>query len=116
MRAKADLRADKGLANMNGWQDRHNEAVTAYHLNTHFRAFEPAIVGMLQAWALYAQDHKDRYDSPIGEDGVLGDEWKAIGLGIKGLLGGETGSRLDCGTLSTFISKTLAGNGISVDE
>lgn len=88
------------------WKERHNAATMSLG-----RPFESAIVHMLEAWARYADDHRARYESPIGEDYVLGPEWRDIGLGIRGLLNGETG-RLDCGTLDGFILDTLKAEGI----
>jgi hypothetical protein len=70
---------------------------------------------MLRAWEKYATAHKARFDSTIGEDYVLGPRWEEIGMGIRGLLNGETG-RLDCGTLDAFILQTLTGNGVSTDN
>lgn len=76
------------------WKERHNSAVDSY----------------ISA----VSDHRARYESPIGDDGVLGPEWRDIGLGIRGLLNGETG-RLDCGTLDAFILDTLKAEGIETD-
>lgn len=79
--------------------------------NAHFDAmqnprpgFERAIVYMLKGWAEYADAHAKRYDSAIGDDGVLGDPWETIGQSIIDLLNGETG-RLDCGTLDGVIRR-----------
>jgi hypothetical protein len=91
------------MPNDTGWQTRHMAALRTP------TGFEVAIVEMLKAWALYADTHSRRYESKIGHD-VLGDEWAAIGRGIRGLLNGETG-HLDCGTLDGFIADTLAAEG-----
>ena len=72
--------------------------------------FERAIVMMLRGWLAYADEVKARYDSGIGDDGVLGPEWEDIGHAIHGLLNGDTG-RLDCGALSTLIHSVLAAEG-----
>jgi hypothetical protein len=101
------LLANPALANTNGWQQRHNAAVSAPHAG-----FERALVTMLCGWLEYASACQARYESPIGSDYVLGPEWKAIGEGIRGLLNGESGSRLDMGTLDACINRTLTANGI----
>lgn len=106
----ATLLANWKHPNENGWADRHDEAVKLSHLQ-----FEQPIVAMLQGWAKYAEDHKARYESNIGDDGVLSDPWKEIGLGIRALLNGETG-RLDCGTLDAFILDTLNENGVDTSK
>lgn len=83
----------------------------ADYLELHRRAiarstagFESAIVELLRALAEYADAHRDRYETEIGEDGVLGDHFEEIARGLLGLLNGETG-RLDCGTIDGAIRK-----------
>lgn len=93
--------ANRSMPNTTGWQDRHDAAMLAPR-----PGFEAAIVGMLNGWHLYAGTHQFRFESPIGDDGVLGPEWQAIGQALLGLLNGNTG-RLDCGTLDAFIRDTL---------
>lgn len=105
------MKANPKLGNMNGWQDRHNAAIPTYNPLLRGIAFESAMVAMLRAWAQYADDHKARYDSAIGDAGVLGAHWQAIGLGLRGLLNGDCGARLDCGTLDAFIMNMLQVNG-----
>ncbi len=92
------------LGNMGDWQGRHKQAVCVPH------GPEKPIVGLLGAWIDYARLHQGRYESGIGEDGVLGPQWAAIGSAIRGLLNGETG-RLDCGSLDTVIYENLAAEG-----
>jgi len=70
---------------------------------------------MLRGWLTYADRHQARYHSGIGADGVLGDEWAALGHAILGLLNGETG-RLDCGTLDALIRGTLVAEGFGSDS
>lgn len=101
--------ANPRLADTTGWQRRHNEAVTAPRFG-----FESALVAMLRGWAGYADAHRHAYDAPIGDDGVLGPEWAAMGQAMLGLLNGDLG-RLDGGTLDGFIRNTLASNGAEVD-
>lgn len=88
-----------------GWSLRHFEAVL-----TPSCLFERAIVGMLGGWLLYADAHYKAYSTPIGDDGVLGLEWAAIGAGLLGLLNGHLG-RLDGGTLDSILRDTLQANG-----
>jgi hypothetical protein len=51
---------------------------------------------MLVQLAKYADAHHRTYESPIGDDGVLGDAWESALRSLVALLNGETG-RLDCG-------------------
>lgn len=94
--------------NSGGWKERHERAVRLPSTT------EAPIVGLLRAWSNYALEHKRRYDSSIGDDGVLGPEWQKIGEGIRGLLNGNTG-RLDCGTLDSIIADTLTAEGLGED-
>jgi hypothetical protein len=108
----ASLRIKVTSANAN-WADRHNTAVSMakYGQGTH----QSTVVRMLQSWSDYAAAHKDSFGSPIGNDYVLGPNWKDMGLGIRGLLNGLTGN-LDCGTLDAFILDTMQENGVGVDN
>lgn len=69
---------------------------------------------MLHAWESYRDAHKDRYESRIGDDYVLGDYWAETGLAIKRLLDGETGG-LDCGSLSANITNMIEAEGFKID-
>lgn len=109
------LLADSSLGNIGQWQGRHNQAVLHLGLDSP-KIFEAAIVYGLESWRRYAQDHQKRYESLIGDDGILGPHWQAIGLGLRGLLNGDCGPRLDCGTLDKFILDTLAANGCNTKE
>ena len=91
------------------WKRRHREAMRDPH-----SGFELAIVEMYDALGEYADAHRNTCDSPIGDDGVLGEEWKQIALGVIGLLNGETG-RLDCGTLDRQIREMAAANGVELE-
>ena len=90
-----------------GWQRRHLEAFEAWRGRS---KHESAVAAMVKGWLEYADAHRERFESTIGEDGVLGPEWAAIGRGLLGLLNGETG-RFDCGTLDAIIANALAGEG-----
>ena len=95
--------------NIGDWKGRHLSAVKAP------RNFETPIIGLLRSWLTYAALHEMRYESGIGEDGVLGDAWRDTGLAIHKLLDGDCG-RLDCGTLSTIIHHNLAVQGFKEGE
>src|SRR5208283_6086371 len=92
--------------NMGGWQERHMEAVK------HPRSFEQPMVHAIEAWLQYADEHQTRYESLIGDDGVLGDYWESMGDALRGLLNGECG-RLDCGTLDSLILDAMREAGIN---
>ena len=72
---------------------------------------EAGIVNMIQAAAQYADYHALRFESKIGDDGVLGDHWAEIMRAVRGLLNGECG-RLDCGTVDGLILDMLKAEGI----
>lgn len=91
------------------WALRHVEAMSAPYPD-----FETSVVTGLRAWLTYAEHHKRRYGSGIGEDYFLGDYWGAWGFALLGLLNGATG-RLDCGTLSTILRETLEAEGWDTD-
>lgn len=101
------------LPNDTGWQDRHVKAIRAAIGGANLD-HEGSLVRMIDAWATYADAHAKRYESSIGADGVLGDEWEAMGRAIRALLNGETG-RLDCGTLDAFLHDTLHAEGFDPD-
>jgi hypothetical protein len=92
------------MPNDSKWQDRHMSALRTP------RGFEAALRDMIEAWARYADEHRARYGSGIGEDHVLGDAWMELGRGILVLLNGEAG-RFDCGTLGGFIRSALTTEG-----
>ena len=91
-----------------GWKQRHLSAITAP------KAAEVGIVNMLKAWLSYADSHQERYESGIGDDGVLGPQWAQIGSSLRMLLNGEAG-RLDCGTLDSIICDNLTAQGFDPD-
>lgn len=87
-----------------GWSERHQAAVRAA------KGPEIAILSLLRGWLLYADLHRDRYESKLGTDYVLGPAWGEIGTQLRTLLNGETG-RLDCSTLDSIICDSLAAEG-----
>ncbi len=91
----------KELPNTGGWQDRHRSAIFNPTL-----LVEKPIVDALRSWIDYALSHRQNYKTSIGDDGVLGEYWLQIGLGVRGLLNGDCG-RLDCGTLDEIIVDNL---------
>ena len=78
------------------------------------RGPEIAIVGLIRSAADYADCHFQRYESRIGDDGVLGDHWESIVRGTLGLLNGECG-RFDCGTLDSLLRSMLSAEGFNAD-
>lgn len=93
------------MPNGSEWQTRHMQALRAP------RGFENAIVHMISAWARYADEHRFAYETPIGNDAVIGEAWHDMARAILALLNGATG-RLDCGTLDGFIRDTMASEGV----
>jgi hypothetical protein len=65
---------------------------------------------MLEAWEEYAESHARRFDSPIGQDYVLGPEWARIGYALHGLLDGDIGDH-DAGRFSARIMAQLNEQG-----
>ena len=95
------------------WQIRHNEAVDLYC--TMIRSHEHSFLKLLAGWKGYADSHKYMFESCIGDDNVLGPAWEVVGDGLRELLNGEVGPRLDCGTLDSFIYDTMKDNGVDVE-
>lgn len=91
-----------------GYWKRHEQALTAPN------QVEGPIVLMLKGWLEYADHHENRYDSRIGEDGVIGPAWAEIGKSLLNLLNGEL-SRLDGGALDALIRNTLTDEGFELD-
>jgi hypothetical protein len=73
-----------------------------------------AMRDMLKGWQHYARSHKRRYETPIGEDYVLGRYWAETGLAIKRLLDGETGG-FDCGSIAANITDMIEAEGFKTD-
>lgn len=92
------------------WQRRHLNAI-----RSPFPEKERPFLQMLQGWLDYAKSHEARFDSPIGEDHILGNAWIRLGLALNDVLDGDLGPRLDCGTLSTIIVDNLAEQGWDID-
>lgn len=113
------LLADRSMPNTSGWQDRHDEAI--YHAGIasaphRLLKQEFNIATMISSWAAYAETYKKDFEGQVGDDYVLGPHWESIGDGLRGLLNGDTGSRLDCGTLDGFILDTMQANGVETEN
>lgn len=91
------------------WAARHQAAVYSPD------GFERPILSLATSLAIYAEAHQARYESPIGDDGVLGQDWEVMARALLGLLNGETG-RLDCGTVDKAIRAMGTAAGINLDE
>lgn len=77
--------------------------------------FSDAMRKMIVGWECYAIAHREAYESPIGEDYVLGEEWKAIGLALLGLLNGELGD-LDGGDVDSLIRDIARQNRVDLES
>lgn len=89
----------------------HNDRIMAAPRN----GFERAITHAYRALETYADTHLDRYESPIGEDYVLGAVWANMARAFLGLLDGETG-RFDCGDLHTRVHELATKHGIDLEQ
>ena len=88
------------------WYGQHCKAFASYN------GFEYAIRQAIEAFARYADAHQDRYDAPLGNDGVIGDYAHDMIKAVRHLLDGETG-RLDCGSLSALMSELERAAGLT---
>src|SRR3990167_5950262 len=91
------------------WGNRHLSAIRNPNKS------EAGIVGMLRAWLEYADQHKARFESGIGEDRFLGPEWATMGKSLRTLLNDELG-RLDGGTLDSIICEALTAEGFNPEN
>lgn len=99
------------MPNTGDWQGRHLQAWSFAPRGS----FPWCLQRMIAEWCAYAEAHWLRYDSPIGQDGVLGDEWARMGKALRGMLNGETGN-LDCGTVDGLILAIAAHHGVNAEE
>lgn len=81
----------------------HRNALRRVYTHPHGKALR----AMLEGWAAYAKNYHDQYESSVGDDGVLGGHWQAIGQSLLGLLDGSTGG-WDCGSLDANVRELLA--------
>ena len=94
---------------MAGWQTRHRMAIV-HPINQ-----EGPMAGMIHSWLDYADRHKARFESGIGDDYVLGPQWAKIGAALLQMLNGDCG-RFDCGTLDALIRGVLKDEGFATDD
>lgn len=101
----------------NQWGHRHTVGFKNHFVPTHEHQplHEAGIVHLIRGWAEYADAHFHRFESTIGEDSVLGEEWAQIGSALRGLLNGELG-RLDGGTLDGLILEIATHNDINLED
>lgn len=91
---------------LSDWQVRHVAALR------NPVGFEIPIEALLRAFLTYSAEHRRRYESPVGEDGVLSYPWADIGKSLIQLLNGETG-RLDCATIARIVRAEFIANGLT---
>lgn len=103
------------MPNTGDWQGRHCRAWNAARAMPYPYGFTAAIVHMIEAWGTYAEAHRARYGSPIGDDGVLGKAWADAGKALRRFLNGETGA-LDLETVDGLILAIAAEHGVSEDS
>lgn len=71
---------------------------------------ERALVGLYRGLAEYADAYRKLLGGDLGDDGVIGNYWRAMGSALQGLLNGETG-RLDCGTFDRLVGDLMRAGG-----
>jgi hypothetical protein len=113
---KTDMLAFRGPEKMSNGKEsvahwKHRNARRRNYTSPHGRALR----SMLEGWARYAETTLDLYESLIGQDGVLGDEWLAIGKSLIGLLCGDTGG-WDPGSIDSNIRDCMLVNGFTEAE
>lgn len=89
------------------WIDRHQQALQRSY------GSGMAIRMVLQGLAIYAEQHRKRYDSEIGSDGVLGRAWVESLRGVRDLLNGELDG-LDAGTIDSAICALAKNEGVDL--
>lgn len=77
--------------------------------------FERAIAWHWKALADYAKEHQKRYESPIGDDAILGEHWKQSALAFLGFLNGDCG-RFDCGDLDGRVRVLADSSGVDLES
>lgn len=92
------------------WKEAHREALD-WPRSDH----EAAIGLMYRGLMAYPPAHKERFDSLLGEDYVLGPAWIKAARGFLALLNGETG-RLDCGTMDGAIRDIAREHELRLDD
>jgi hypothetical protein len=77
---------------------------------------EAPIIRMVQAWAEYGIQYRERMNASIGEDFYAGEYWFTLASSLNKLLSSEMGSRIHAGTVNKFIRETLNEQGFTMDE
>lgn len=77
---------------------------------------EIGIVKMIVGWANYAALYRVRYDQTIGDDGYAADYWQDIGKALRKLLCMDHGTRLDSGTLDSFLLGAAREHGCNLED
>lgn len=101
--------AEAQAANRAKWA-AHNDAVMRAPRN----GFECALTSAFDALGEYADAHLDRYESPIGDDYILGAAWADMARAFLALLDGETG-RFDCGDLDGRVRDLATKHGVDLE-
>lgn len=99
----------KTMPSDNGWFTRHEKAFQTTI------GFHGHLVGMLRSTTRYAEEHLKRYESPISDDGFLGDYILDQLKACRALLNGEIGN-LDGGTMDRLIRSIAAEHGFDADS
>lgn len=97
------------MPNTGDWQDRHFKAWSAIH------GPSVAIRNLTDVIGRYADYHAARYESPIGEDNILGPAWLQLIKSARTLLNGECGN-LDCGTVDNLLVSMALNEGFSESD
>lgn len=91
-------------------EDAHKQAVSALNEK------EAPVVGLLRSWLMYADQYRNQFGRQIGEDEEeLGNNWKAAGHAISGLLAGEVG-HLHTKTPRLVVEQAMSTAGFDLDE
>lgn len=101
-------------ADTGGWKARHADAIRAATGYGVSHTQGSCVFRAIADWCGYAAAHAERFDSPIGDDYVLGPAWAQWGASLRTLLNGETGE-LDCGTLDSILVDNLTEQGFDGD-
>lgn len=94
----------------NGWFTRHQRA-----WENPAPGFERALRTGYDALRTYGLAHHVRYETHIGEDGVLGAAWAGMARAYLQLLNGESG-RFDCGTIDAAVRSLAMGFGVDLER
>lgn len=108
------LTPKESLANIGGWQERHNAAIARAE-TTERNAHSTAFLKMFDGWVAYGETHKVEFGRLIGDDHFLGPVWLEIGKNLAQLLNGDTG-QLDSGTLDAAIRNYATQQGFDLDN